>query len=101
ARVVRARPGPALLPDAVARRSNPQALRGALPGQVEPGAFLLGCLRSRTHPVLRPEGAREGRERVVGPPGGELPRGDQSRILVRKRRGDGTRVLRVRAPRAS
>src|SRR6185503_5043081 len=56
ARVVRARPSPALLPDAVARRSDPQAVRGALPGQVEPGAFLLGCFRSRAHPVLRPAG---------------------------------------------
>jgi hypothetical protein len=73
---------------------------GRFLGKSSPVHFFWGA-RSRAHPVLRPAGAREGRERVVGPPGGELPRGDQSRILVRKRRGTGARVLRVRAPRAS
>ena len=67
-----------------------QALPHRLPRQVQPGAFLLGQLRSGRHAFLRaPRAAVPGYRARAGRRGdarGVFPRGEQRRLLARRRR---------------
>src|SRR5260370_27145787 len=86
---------------ALRARPNHEAVPGAISREEQPGALLLGCLRSRAHALQRAARSRAHRQRVVGAPRGEFARGDQRRVLARQRYRGGTRLLRLRAPRAS
>ena len=78
---------------------RPGGVRRGLLGQGQPGAPLLAHLRHRPHPVLRPTRRPAAADRP-GHPGGVLPRSDQLRLLVRRRRLHRTRLLLLHRPRA-
>ena len=103
-RCLRRRRGASLLARARPGRSRLQALPHRLPRQGEPGAFLLGQLRPRGDPVLRPAGAAASRRRARaarrGHARGLFARGQQRRLLARQRRLPARRVLRLRLSRA-
>ena len=65
ARLLRCRRGAALLPDPGQRRSRVQAIPHRLSRQGEPGAFLLGQLRSRGDALFRPPRAAPSRRRAA------------------------------------
>ena len=82
------------------RSCAPTGLRGlplAVPRQVEPGALLLGQLRSRGDALLGPHGAAASGRRPepprLGDARGLLARGVERRLLARQRRAAPSRLL--------
>ena len=72
--------------------------------QGEPGAFLLGQLRSRGHPIFRPAraaAAEQSADPGRGQPRGLFARGQQLRLLARQWRLRPGRLLLLRLPAAA
>ena len=94
--------GTTILDRAHSGASGDDAVSCEVPRQGEPGALLLGRARPRGHPLLGPPGAQASRRgaqlRRLGAATRVQPRGEQLRLLARRRRRG--RVLLVRVSRA-